>query len=421
MGAPLVYFFKETLGFGGSSNFTILSYALGFGLMIAPGDFLKKFYKPNLPALRLGLFFLGMSIIYMVVYNNDYTETAYLIRDVGYYIFIFTYLFLIMSVSNEIKDYFLPLIVVLTFIGSIALVYSIVKNPHYMLGQRATVQFGDGSTESSGNPHVYARNGYAGIIASYLYLKVKNLYWRIFTWFNLFFSGVIILLTQTRAIFLSTLIIIAMYFFYGVKASAVRQTMKSIFTPRNLLFMGILLAAVIYFISTQQFIINILSSYSEGFYKSFLNAMSTALGLNKKDDFADASAMGRVTNLNYFADILEKDPWSLILGKGYRHRYMDMPVLESLVDCGIPGFLTFFGMNMILLKASIREMKKGDNPMTTFLAYFYISYFVGLFTAGRPVDTAYWFVFVVMIRFVGIKYLDRRPLVQKPETSDIVS
>jgi hypothetical protein len=68
-----------------------------------------------------------------------------------------------------------------------------------------------------------------------------------------------------------------------------------------------------------------------------------------------------------------------------------------------------FWINEFILKESLKAMKARNNPFTMFLAYFYLTYFLGLFTGGRPNDTPYWFVFAVMIRFMGVTYLDLLP------------
>jgi hypothetical protein len=67
-------------------------------------------------------------------------------------------------------------------------------------------------------------------------------------------------------------------------------------------------------------------------------------------------------------------------------------------------------MNLVLFRQALRAIKDSTNPLTTFLGYFYMCYFVTLFTGGEPYGIAYWFVFCVMIRFLGIRYLQRNPI-----------
>jgi hypothetical protein len=94
-----------------------------------------------------------------------------------------------------------------------------------------------------------------------------------------------------------------------------------------------------------------------------------------------------------------------------RHDYLDVPILESWVNHGIFGFVFFASFNFFLFIYAIREVKRYTNPLTTFLAYFFLSMMVLLVTGGRPYDIAFWFPYSVMIRFLGIRYLDniRRP------------
>jgi hypothetical protein len=107
--------------------------------------------------------------------------------------------------------------------------------------------------------------------------------------------------------------------------------------------------------------------------------------------------------------VLFESPWELIIGKGYRFLYMDIPILETWIDCGILAFLSFALMNLVLFREALKAIKVGSNDFTTFLGYFYMCYFVTLFTGGEPYGIAYWFVFCVMIRFLGIKYIQRTP------------
>jgi hypothetical protein len=137
----------------------------------------------------------------------------------------------------------------------------------------------------------------------------------------------------------------------------------------------------------------------------------------------DHSSMGRVNNFATFKKIILEEPWNLILGKGYRFLYMDIPILEPLIDCGIIAFISFALMSWEIFKAALMAIKKEYSPFTTFLGYFFMCYFVTLATGGEPYGIAYWFVFVVMIRFLGIKYLKNIPtIIQKkaPVSSPIV-
>jgi hypothetical protein len=407
MGSPLIFFFKETLGFGGSSNFTIASFFVGFALMISPRELFRKFYKPNIPVYRLAFIYLSIALINFFFANSDYSFSVNRIgffRDLGGFVFIGTFFFLLLGVSNDIKEYFLPIVVALTFLGSVCLIYSMASNPLFILGQRATVVFGDGTSEASGNPHVYARNAFGGIIASYLLMKSKSLFWKFFSITNLILSSIVLVLSQVRSILLALAIVIAIFVYYNISLGGVIRGLKRFFNPRTIFISIIVLSGFLYFVSTQPFIVNTINMYYDASISSFIRAVTTTLGKSDSETI-DYSAVGRINNFAKFTNTLSERPWSVFLGNGYKFNYMDIPILETLIDCGILGFLSFGLMNFYIFKASLIAIKDGTNQFTVFLGYFYMTYFVGIFTGGEPYGTGFWYIFCVMIRFLGIKYL----------------
>ena len=409
MGPPLIFFFKEVSGFGGGSSFTLMSYALGLLLMISPDDFFKKLYKPNFPMYRLSAIYMGI-ILFNYFFANPYWgwsgDRSVFYRDLGNYILIFSFFFMLISVSNEVTDYFVPIVVVLTFLGSICLIYSMKTNPNFVIGQRATVVFGDGSTTASGNPHVYARNAFAGIFASYIMLKSKNTLWKIFSLTNILLSGVVLIMTQARSILLGFIFTLFIFMYYNISTKSIKKGIIGLTKPRNIALITLLFVGVVYFISTQAKLVGIINLYYDGFVGNFSKALLTASGQQTKAT-VDYSSLGRVNNFATFKKVLFEEPYNLILGKGYKFLYMDIPILETLIDCGIVAFLCFVTLNWIMFKESIKVIKNQTSPFTTFLGYFYMCYFVTLFTGGEPYGIYYWFVFAVMIRFLGIKYIKK--------------
>lgn len=426
MGSPLIFFFKEIAGFGGASTFTIGSLVLGMILMISPDNIFKKFYKPNVPLFRLASVFILIALINFFFANPFYGYAAnryVFIRDLGNYMFIFTFFFLLLGVSNDIKDYFLPIVVFLTFLGSVCLIYSMATNPYFVIGQRASVVFGDGSTTASGNPHVYARNAFGGVFASYLMLKNKNFFWKVFSLANLVLSIIVLVLTQARSILLAFFFTVAIFCYYNISRQSVKNVFLGIFKPQNLFLIVLLFAGFSYFVSTQAKLVSIITMYYDAVTITFTKAILTATGMAEDTKNIDYSAMGRVNSFAEFKKVFFETPWQLILGKGYRFLYMDIPLLETWIDCGIMAFISFSLMNLVIFKEALRAIKEGTNPLTTFLGYFYMCYFVGLFTGGEPYGTPYWFIFCVMIRFLGIKYIQRNTQFLKksvPQTSPVM-
>jgi len=409
MGSPLIFFFKEVLGFGGSSTFTIISLILGLGLMVSPEEIFRKFYKPFLPTYRLGFIYMFIVLINFFFFNPFYgfaANSSFFIRDFTNYASYFIFFILLLSVSNEVKDYFLPIVVGLTFLGSICLIYSMATNANFILGQRATVVFGDGTTTASGNPHVYARNAFAGVFSSYIMLKNKSTLWKSLASGNMILSLIVLVMTQARSILLGFIFTMIIFLYYNVSAKSVKNAFKNIFSPQNLFLIVLFFGGIIYFISTQAKIVSIINIYYDTFTITFTRAILTATGMEDAKTI-DYSALGRVNTFGDFKKVLFESPWDLILGKGYRFLYMDIPILETWIDLGIIAFWSFAMMNLVIFRESLKAIKEGTNQLTTFLGYFYLCYFVTLFTGGEPYGIAYWYVFLVMIRFLGIKYVQK--------------
>ena len=407
MGNPLIFFFKEVAGFGGSSVFTLICYALGLLLMISSDDIFKNFYKPNLPLYRLSAIYMAV-ILFNYFFANPYWgwsgDRSTFYRDLGNYILIFGFFFMLLSVSNEVTNYFVPIVVVLTFLGSICLIYSMITNPYFVLGQRATVVFGDGTTTASGNPHVYARNAFGGIISSYIMLKSQKSLWRIFSLANMVLSVVVLVLTQARSISLTFFITLVIFVYYNVSIKSVQNGIINLFKLRNIILIVLLVSGIAYFISTQVKLMAIINLYYDGFWGNFSKAFLTASG-QQTASTVDYSALGRVNKFATFKKTLFEEPYNMILGKGYRFLYMDIPILETLIDCGIVAFVSFGLMAWVMFKESIKAIKRESRPFTTFLGYYFMCYFITLATGGEPYGVSYWFIFCVMIRFIGIKYL----------------
>lgn len=411
MGSPLIFFFKEVLGFGGGSTFTIISLIVGLGLMISQNEIFKKFYKPFLPAYRMAFVYFFIVMINFFFINPFYgysANSSVFFRDLINYASIFTFFILLMGVSNEVKNYFLPIVVSLTFLGSICLIYSMATNANFIIGQRASVVFGDGTTTASGNPHVYARNAFAGVFSSYIMLKNKNTLWKLFSLANLIFSVVVLVLTQARSILLAFFFTLAIFAYYNISAKSLKNAVINIFKPQTLFLIALFFSALAYFISTQARLVAIINLYYDAFTITFTRAILTATGMEDAKTI-DYSALGRVNTFGAFKKVLFESPWELIIGKGYRFLYMDIPILETWIDCGILAFLSFALMNLVLFREALKAIREDSNEFTTFLGYFYMCYFVTLFTGGEPYGIAYWFVFCVMIRFLGIRYIQKVP------------
>ncbi len=401
IGPPLFYFIRSQFHLGGGTITSGVFYLLSLYLIRTPLN-AKIGYKPNLNLLLTGGLFYILALVYFFVFNyNTFTR---LIDTVN----IFTtliFFFLLLRVDNNIQK-FLPFwILVLTIVLNIALIYSVINNPNYIIGQRATVQFGDEGF--TGNPGTYARNGLFGFIISILFLNIReiNLYKqtsifaKLLAVLNIILSLVTIIITQTRMILLSLIIISLTYLFF-VKKKNINNVAEKKYSKR--LFLGFSILAII--LDYIYNITSILNYYIVNYWSMFERAISTGFTMGKASSGkeVDASAMGRIENIKIFKNIFTYEKFNLLFGKGFNYRYMDIPILEVLINFGIFGLLIYLVFVIMAGWYSFR-MLKSDSIFQIFLGLTFIQVFIGMCTSGRPMDIAYCIMYFVYIRFLAVE------------------
>lgn len=400
IGPPLIYFFKGYSGLGSGSIFTGICYFLGILLMMNKTP-IKLGYKPNLLLFQVGISFLLISIFYFIFYNGD---KGSFISEIINFVFLFLYLLFLLKAKNSIQGYLPIIILFFTLITNLALIYSISTNPAYVIGSRATVQFKSATGDFAGNPHMYSRNGLAGFIISILIIFKNDLtLWlknsalvRLASHANLWISLLVIVLTQTRVTFISLIIVVLAILIFVFP-------LKSFFKVTHWYVVGFYMSIFYYLniLNNRYSFVELINNYFNSFLGLVYKALNTGLKLGKNDD-VDDSAMGRVSNFNYFIELWNDNPMNFLFGFGYRFRYIDIPVLESFINFGFIGFVLYLSFNIILLVYSIKAFKS-NSIFQIFLGLFYLHTFLAIFSSGRPLDFTYWIAFLVYIRFLGVK------------------
>lgn len=395
LGQQIIFFVKERLHQG--SEFTAACLLLGMLLMIPPG-FLTQRQPVNrtLMALLLGWIFVCVIYMYFHISPGDQAYLDYF-RENSNYIFALAFILLLVYVPDTIQRHFALMALLVTLVGNLVLFYSLLTNPNYVIGMRATIFYGEG--ETSGNPHVAARNGFAGLIASVILFGRNNLLLKLLAFLNLGLSIAAILMAQTRSMLLCILVVAALFAFFNIRKVSVGGLSRSLTRPNNVLFF-LVAGAATYLAVFKTPVYDLLANYATTFFDSFLRALATASGSARGDE-ADASASYRVTTIGYFQQMLLGRPEKLIFGDGYKRIYMDVPILEAINDCGIFGLVLYGGFLAIGLRDSLRLMRQPAGEMSTFMAYFFIPTFLASFTGGRPFDTAVLFAFALQARFVN--------------------
>lgn len=408
-GFPLIFFFKETLRLApNSAAFTAAFTGAGFLLMI-PFTVFRKLYKPNILAFYMMVGSIALMMFYMVYYVG---EPGYggLLFDSLYFLFALLFLLLLVNVPNDVIEVAIPVIVGFTLISNLALVYAMVTDPTWVLGQRAAINFGSTDTgERTGNPHVFARNALMGVVACgvWAFDKRTSLIPRVFALFTGAMSAAILLMTQTRSSILAFAIIIFLFLFYNVRPAQVKAAARGLVKPLPLFTIAVFIGGVMVFLRKNWQIYALLYGYFMGFIERNTENIYALLGLKTAGGYKasyDASSVTRTVSTGFLGNVLEGHMEMLVFGKGFKSLYLDIPVLEAWIDFGMLGLLLFGGLFALFTYYSLRAMRNNPNPLTTFLAYTFILFLVQAFTNGRPNEPWHWYPLALMIRFVGNEY-----------------
>ncbi len=423
-GYPLIFFFRETLKLApGSTVFTALVFAFGLVLMV-PFTFLRRLYRPNMTMFWMGLGFIALCIMYMFTYLGDPGFKDY-DKDMIYYAYALIFLFLLINIPNDIARVFIFVVVFFTFVSNLGLIYSLITNPSWAIGQRATITLGD-NDDGSGNPHVFSRNAFMGVVACAIWLirSDTNILLRLFALFAGMVNLAVLVLTQTRSSILALLIAIALFLAFNVRPPQIRTVVRGIFRPVTLVIVAIGMIGVSFFINKYYDVYAVLYGYVFGFMERNLDNIYALFGAKAQGAAykatLDDSAANRSMSALFFSNVVTGHIHMLILGFGYKYLYLDVPILESLTNMGILGFILFGGVNALCLYHSLGIMRTNPNQLSVFLAYFYMLIMIAAFTGGRPNEISFWIPLALMTRFMGIEHLfpehlqDRKHILYAP-------
>lgn len=377
------------------SLFTGVFYVCGIVLMNNSTN-AKVGYIPNMQLLLFGGIFFILSQCYLFFYNN---EPQNYFSDILNLFLIILYFFYLLKIDNNLKEILPFWIFFFTLVINICLIYSISTNPLFNLGQRATVQFG--TDQFTGNPYIYARNGFAGFIISYLLIKfrnnsdtiISNFFTQFFCYFNLWLSLVVIFLTQTRTIFLSFVIILIPLFFF-VRSDDKFQSKKK-YNLAFIIFYSFFGIAV-YVLNNQFHLFDLVIGYSSHSLEIFTNALDT--GLNMGSNVQDDSAMSRVGGIKIMLSKIVERPEFILTGAGYRFLYMDIPFLEAFINFGVFSFFFYLVFQIYIFKHAVYAIFSKD-VFQVFLGFMSFQILIAIFTTGRCLDFTYWTFYLILIRF----------------------
>ncbi len=350
----------------------------------------------------MGLGFLLVTVYYFFFLNYNGKSAT----DAGYLIFIFVFIALLLHIPNDVKDTLVLVLFLYSLFCNITLVYSLLTDPNWSPGMRAAVSFSIDNARPGGNPHMTARNGVICLVSAVVLMpRFSGVLMKLFLFFSALFSIAVVVLSVAKSSYLGIGLMCFCYFVFRFRFLSALGSVGRFFTYRNIFMLILGFLAIRYFLSLYSNVLDILINYWGNFENKIMDVVFTALGVKLSATAnIDYSAMGRVNGFEEFLETFYSR--DALMGRGFKSVYLDIPLLESFVAEGIAGFIFFASFNVFLLIYAIREIRRGTNSLTTFLAFFAVSMSILLLTGGQPTEIAFWFPYAVFIRFLGVKYLD---------------
>jgi hypothetical protein len=251
---------------------------------------------------------------------------------------------------------------------------------------------------ATGNPNLSAFMAFYGVAASYICIKYeKGLLVYFLSAFNLITSIIVFLFTRTRIVF-----IVLIFIFMGkllinclkgvlafkFKSPHLKVNKKKIFIYFILLISVFLLLRLFNKESLLLYWNNLLVYLRGG-----INTILYGTG--------ELSAQIRMLNFEFFKQQILSSPKAIIFGYGYKYAWLDIPLLQVLLDIGIIGFISILAFHLFAVIFIIKSKKYWKEK--PYLEYFTYIYFLLAFlsiTHGQPYDLSFWLPFAVLTRYL---------------------
>jgi len=383
---PIIYFIRDGLGLSvGNFYFTGLFLVLYLFLLIDYKRFFSfKFTKPNLNLFCPAFIFFIISFVYYLYSNYDDK-----LKDLFYFVYMFLYFILLLNVDEYyIKNIYVNFLFVTLICNIIFFIYFIFFFTNYReVGHRVYIG------REEGNPNIYAFIAYYGIISSYIVYKYNSKFLiKYLSLINIILSIIVIILAQTRSVFLSLLLIIILILIKKIIAIDKNFKFTNIKNTLFKLFSYISILIIFFYLIKYLIPINI---YLENYYNYLVEGFNNIMGKVEV-----GSSQGRIDSLNLILSEISKKPEIYIFGKGYKDQWLDIPILQAFRDLGIIGgmSLLLFHVTMIYLILKYFKMKN-KKPYYDLFAGCYILLFINSFLHGQPYDYSFWLPFLTIIRF----------------------
>ncbi|WP_341228574.1 hypothetical protein [uncultured Arcticibacterium sp.] len=411
---PLNYAIRDGIGLAPNSTAFSTLFMFGAIFLALPFRNFKSLYINDTPLVFLGISFLVMVILYMIIYPA-YRYMSIMLFIYDYFVIgivLYFYFYLMTVRESYLRMNFLKICIGLSILGSVGLVYFVIKNPNYSLGQRFAISYGDSSEmEAMGNPHIFGRGAFFGIVAGFIYLKYESRkLWRYATTFALIFFFAVLILAQAMSSIISGFLFVCCFIWFNHNARTIWNKIKFLFTKWYVWLIVIFMSVKgIDFIRQNEAILDLgyrfVQRRLEKLVNTFIPEEVDDKWYSKGSVQVDLSAAGRVEILNRMAEDLAENfeegrYLNLIFGNGYYAFYVDVPIVEVFNSYGLVGFLLFGVFFYLMLKYCYIEIRKPTSIISEFAAYGFIYFFVFTFTNGLIIDYNRWTFFALVCRFM---------------------
>ncbi|KPM49853.1 hypothetical protein [Jiulongibacter sediminis] len=417
---PLNYGIRDGLGVAPNSAIFTLIFMFGGIFLALPYRDLNKLYRNDTPLTFLALVYLVVTLLYMFVYVKEYyfpiTVKIYDCIVIGITLYFLFYLSTVKA--KTLRFNFLRFSIFISFIGCLGLLAYAVLNPDFVLGQRLAISFkGDSEMDSMGNPHIFGRGAFFGIISALIYLKyeTRSIY-RNLTYLSLLVFLAVLVLSQAMSSIMAGFGAIAFFVWHNSSFLGLIKGARKLLTKWY--FWVILIALIgkgIDVFRKNEAIIELGYNVIERRVEKLVNTIFASEDENDitaEEVVTDESAEGRVATLKIVRESLIEnfeEGWyhKIFFGHGYFALYVDVPIVEVFHSYGLAGlsiFLVFF-ISMIIY--SWREMKNPQTIISEWTAYGFVYFFIFTFTNGLIMDYNRWTFFIMVCRFMppAIKYV----------------
>jgi hypothetical protein len=407
---PIINIFRDGLGLGPKGSiFALIYWGIGL-LLLVPFNIFQRIERPN----TVLLFFLGSFIVHCLIYMHYRPALGFGLdkaREYAGIIIPMAFLFGLLYYPNDKVDKILPVTIAYSVVGSLGLLYLILHDPTWQFGQRAAIKFAT-NPDAIGNPHIFANNGIYCFVACIVYSTITtNSITKLICYLTAIFSFVVVVMCRTSTSLIVLIMIIVFALIFRGKDIA-----RQVFNKSSFFVVSFLAIAIGYYIRTHALIRGLIADYYSSLTGRIINTIFTATGtkLGKTDRVVDTdiSSVTRVYSFRYVKTMFAEGEWkNILIGEGYKSQFLDVPLLESLTNHGLLGFILYDGFIFILGIYTVSQLLRPTNGFSLYIANICILLLLLSISGGRPTHPDNWLVFMFIIRFLGIEYNKKQLLI----------